>query len=156
MRDPFSGRWMRRVISMAMLCGLLFPLNATAQNKNEEEPVVDENGLPTYKVVEGKVDRGTYNGYRRYHSACHVCHGPEGLGGSFAPNLTESLKVIDYEAFAEIVVNGRQAAGASGDRVMPSFGMDPNVMEHMDDIYRYLKARSDGALDRGRPERIAQ
>ena len=37
---------------------------------------------------------------------------------------------------------------------MPSFGTDQNVMPYINDIYGYLKARSDGKLDRGRPERI--
>ena len=34
---------------------------------------------------------------------------------------------------------------------MPGFGTDPNVMCYLDDIYAYLKARSDGVLARGRP-----
>ncbi|WP_236024891.1 c-type cytochrome, methanol metabolism-related [Arenibaculum pallidiluteum] len=128
---------------------------AHAQNQPaEEEALVDKEGLPTYKVEGGKVDRGTYNGYRRYHNSCHVCHGPDGLGSTFAPNLTDSLKRLDYYKFAETVAAGRKSEGASGDRVMPSFGTDANVMSHLDDIYRYLKARSDGALERGRPQRI--
>ena len=40
-----------------------------------------------YSVVDGKVDLATYNGYRRYHSSCHVCHGPDALGSSYAPAL---------------------------------------------------------------------
>lgn len=107
-----------------------------------------------YHVVDGKVDRGTYNGYRRYHSSCHVCHGPDGLGSSFAPPLIETLRQLDYEAFAEVVVNGRENVGASSNSVMPSFAFDPNVMEYMNDIYGYLRARTDGVLDRGRPQRI--
>ncbi|QQP90829.1 c-type cytochrome [Skermanella sp. TT6] len=107
-----------------------------------------------YIVEDGKVDQGTYNGFRRYHSSCHVCHGPDGLGGSFAPALVESVKRLDYDQFAEIIANGKQEAGASGQRVMPSFGTDQNVMLYVADIYGYLKARADGKIDRGRPERI--
>ena len=107
-----------------------------------------------YIVEDGKVDQGTYNGFRRYHSSCHVCHGPDGLGGSFAPALAESLKYLDYDKFAEIIANGKAQQGATGQRVMPAFGTDQNVMLHVADIYGYLKARSDGKLDRGRPERI--
>jgi methanol metabolism-related c-type cytochrome len=107
-----------------------------------------------YVVDEGKVDRGTYNGYRRYHSSCHVCHGPDGLGSSFAPALTESLKRLSYDQFIEVIANGRASAGATGDKVMPSFGTDQNVMLYLEDLYGYLKARSDGALNRGRPERL--
>jgi hypothetical protein len=34
---------------------------------------------------------------------------------------------------------------------MPSLGTNKNVMCYIDDIYVYLKARSDGAVGRGRP-----
>jgi len=37
----------------------------------------DKDGNPTYKISgEGVVDWYTYSGFRRYHSDCHVCHGP--------------------------------------------------------------------------------
>ena len=36
---------------------------------------------------------------------------------------------------------------------MPAFGEAMDVMENIDDIYSYLKARADGAIGRGRPER---
>lgn len=120
-----------------------------------EAPATDPLEKP-YIVQDGKVDSGTYNGFRRYHSSCHVCHGPDGLGSTFAPALTDSLRRLDYYAFVDVVVNGRQTAGSTGNRVMPSFAEDPNVMLHIDDIYGYLKARSDGALDRGRPQRIGR
>jgi len=119
----------------------------------EKETETDPYKKP-YIVEDGKVDQGTYNGYRRYHSSCHVCHGPDGLGGSFAPALVESLKHIDYDTFAATIANGKAEKGATGQRVMPSFGTDQNVMLYVQDIYGYLKARSDGKLDRGRPERI--
>ena len=37
---------------------------------------------------------------------------------------------------------------------MPSFGEDPNVMNYVDDIYAYLKARADGVIGRGRPDKM--
>ena len=33
--------------------------------------------------------------------------------------------------------------------VMPAFGMNPNVAPHINDIYRYVKARADGKIRRG-------
>lgn len=141
--------------SMFVVPAVFFAAMAFANPVAAQDAPVDADGLPIYEVQDGKVDKGTYNGYRRYHNSCHVCHGPDGMGGSFAPALTDSLKQLDYSAFADTVTNGRKVQGAGGgDRVMPSFGLDPNVMLHMDDIYRYLKARSDGKLDRGRPTRI--
>ena len=38
---------------------------------------------------------------------------------------------------------------------MPAFGTNPNVMCYLDDIFVYLRARSNGALGRGRPEKHA-
>ena len=34
---------------------------------------------------------------------------------------------------------------------MPAFGTNQNVMCYLDDLYIYLRARADGALQRGRP-----
>ena len=115
-------------------------------------PVSAQEEKP-YSVVDGKVDKGTYNGWRRYHADCHTCHGPDGLGSSYAPNLTESLKRLSYEDFAEVVINGRQNVSGTAQNVMPAFGENQDVALYLDDIYAYLKARSDGALDRGRPQR---
>lgn len=109
-----------------------------------------------YTVVDGKVDKGTYNGWRRYTESCLRCHGPDGAGSSYAPDLLDSLKTIDEDQFKEVVVNGRQNVTASSTSVMPPFGEVEDVMIYIDDIYAYLKARSDGVLGRGRPDRIEQ
>lgn len=118
-------------------------------------PAMAQENKP-YSVVDGKVDQGTYNGYRRYHAACHTCHGPDGLGSSYAPNLVESLKTMPYEAFADVVINGRENVTGTQKNVMPGFGTVQDVATYLDDIYGYLKARSDGVLGRGRPERQQQ
>ncbi|KAA2213506.1 c-type cytochrome [Teichococcus oryzae] len=108
-----------------------------------------------YQVQDGKVDRGTYNGYRRYGNACERCHGQDGAGSSFAPNLTESLKRLSHEQFMEVVINGRQNVTSSQQSVMPPFGQVEDVVLYIEDIYAYLKARSDGAIGPGRPQRMA-
>jgi methanol metabolism-related c-type cytochrome len=107
-----------------------------------------------YTVVDGKVDFGTYDGYRRYEAYCLRCHGPDGAGSSYAPALAESLKSLSYEQFLETVVYGRKNVSASQQSVMPAFGEAIDVMENIDDIYSYLKARADGVVGRGRPERL--
>jgi methanol metabolism-related c-type cytochrome len=108
---------------------------------------------PPYTIKAGKVDIHVFNGYRRYGDSCMRCHGPDGAGSSYAPDLTDSLKHMSQDKFTDTVINGRQNVSASNDRVMPSFGTVPDVVNYLDDIYAYLKARSDGKLGRGRPER---
>ena len=109
-----------------------------------------------YTIKDGKVDKGTYNGWRRYTESCLRCHGPDGAGSSYGPDLLDSLKTMSEEDFKEVVVNGRVNVNQANQNVMPQFGMVEDVMLYIDDIYAYLKARSDGVLDRGRPERIEQ
>jgi methanol metabolism-related c-type cytochrome len=124
-------------------------LSAAAQ-----QPTAAPEEAP-YKIEDGRVDRGTYNGYRRYGNSCERCHGQDGAGSSFAPSLVESLKRLTHDQFAEVVVNGRQNVTTSQQNVMPPFGQVEDVILYLDDIYGYLKARSDGALGRGRPQRAA-
>ena len=107
-----------------------------------------------YFMIDGKIDFGTYNGFRRYHSACHVCHGPDALGSSYAPNLLDSMKTVPFGKFLEIVAVGQTTDRGGTKFVMPGFGPNPDVIDNVDDIYSYLKARADGVLGRGRPERL--
>jgi len=110
---------------------------------------------PVYMVQDGRVDQHTFNGYRRYGESCHRCHGPDGAGSSYAPNLTESLKKLSYEDFVNVIINGRQNVTKSQNNVMPAFGTTEDVVLYIDDIFGYLKARSDDKLPRGRPKRVA-
>jgi methanol metabolism-related c-type cytochrome len=120
--------------------------------KSEDGKYLDKEGSPTYKIQsDGTVDWYTYSGYRRYHSECHVCHGPDGMGSSYAPALKDSLKTINYGDFLGIVASGRKNVSSAQENVMPAFGDNPNVTCYMDDIYVYLRARSTDALGRVRP-----
>ena len=122
--------------------------------KSEDGKYLDKDGNPTYnKADDGTWDWYTFSGYRRYHSECHVCHGPDAEGSTYAPALKESLKTMTYDQFVDTVVNGRVNVTADTKKVMPSFGTNRNVMCYMDDIYAYVKARSDGTLARERPEK---
>jgi mono/diheme cytochrome c family protein len=102
-----------------------------------------------YTVVDGyKVDAETMKGFRAWRAAaCDRCHGAnqEGLVG---PSLINSLKTLSKEEFAKTVANGRLEKG------MVSFSGSPTVMENMDQLYAYLKGRSDGAITRAKVEEI--
>ena len=122
--------------------------------KSEDGKYYDKEGNPTYKVQsDGTVDWSTYSGFRRYHSDCHVCHGPDGEGSTYAPALSNSLKTISFPDFSNVVVNGRKNVNTAQESVMPSFGTNPNVMCYLDDIFVYLRARANDAIPRGRPQK---
>jgi mono/diheme cytochrome c family protein len=107
-----------------------------------------------YTIVNGKVDMKTYNGWRRYTESCMRCHGPDGAGSSYAPDLVNSAKHMTQDQFNEIVVNGKTDVNTAAENVMPPFGTVEDVMDYLDDIWAYLKARADGVVGRGRPPRV--
>jgi methanol metabolism-related c-type cytochrome len=114
----------------------------------------DKTTEKPYTITDGKVDKKTFNGWRRYTQSCLRCHGPDGAGSSYAPSLVDSAKHMTQDEFNEIVVNGRTNVNAASENVMPPFGEVEDVVAYLDDIWAYLKARADGALGRGRPPRI--
>jgi methanol metabolism-related c-type cytochrome len=124
--------------------------------KSEDGKWSDKNGTPTFKLdKEGSVDWYTYVGFTRYSSECLRCHGPDGMGSSYAPALMESMQRLSYTDFYAIVAGGKKDVSASQDLVMPANGENKNVMCFIDAIYIYLRARADGAVDRGRPAKHA-
>ncbi|RUU50669.1 c-type cytochrome, methanol metabolism-related [Mesorhizobium sp. M2C.T.Ca.TU.002.02.1.1] len=151
----------RIAISVLALALLPFagPTSAQAEDsadkakavKDEGGKYLDADGNPTYKIENGTVDWYTFSGYRRYHSDCHVCHGQDGMGSTYAPALANSLKTIDYPTFLSIVAQGRKNTANGKENVMPAFGDNKNVYCYLDDLYVYLRARADGAAPRGRP-----
>jgi mono/diheme cytochrome c family protein len=94
-----------------------------------------------YTVVDGTmVDENTLKGFKTWRAAaCDRCHGAnqQGLVG---PSLIESLKVLTKAEFKTTVTNGRLEKG------MPSFSASKMVMSNLDNLYAYLKGRSDGAI----------
>ena len=121
--------------------------------KVEDGKYTDASGSPTFHVTDNgkKVDWYSYSGYRRYHAECHVCHGPDGMGSTYAPALKDSLKRLSYEEFYGILAGGRQNHTAGNESVMPAFGDNKNVMCYANDLYVYLRARAAGAWGRARP-----
>jgi methanol metabolism-related c-type cytochrome len=112
----------------------------------------DADGNPTYKIgPNDHVDWYTFSGYRRFNGSCETCHGFDGSGSSFAPDLTQSLKTMSYGDFQNVVINGKKDVNTAQSLVMPTFGDNKNVMCYLDDIYVYLRARADGSQGSGRP-----
>ncbi len=99
---------------------------------------------PLYTVKEGnQVDPKTLQGWKTWRAmACERCHGAsqEGLVG---PALVNSLKVLTKEQFHTTVTQGRLEKG------MPNFGGVKLVQDNWENLYAYLKGRSDGNIAPG-------
>ena len=91
------------------------------------------------------VNQSEYNGWKTFAVNCTRCHGEDAVGSTIAPNLMKSLREhVDHEIFVQTVKNGRP------DKGMPTWG--PLLTDkQVEDLYAYLKARSEGRLAPGRP-----
>lgn len=134
-------------------------------------------------IAADQVDSETFIGWNLYHDSCVTCHGVGGVGTSLAPDLTESLKHLTATEFRLKVLNRylievpREDAMAETRSIvrdsfiremnksemteamgmpMPKWKHNPIVEEHVDYIYKYLKARSIGAIGPDRPELIKE
>ncbi len=114
---------------------------ASTAAAQQPAPNAAAGSKPYGTVVDGtKVNPAVMEGFRAWRaSACDRCHGPnqEGLVG---PSLIESLKTLSKDDFRKTLMEGRLEKG------MPSWKESKTVTDHMDDLYAYLKGRSDGAI----------
>ncbi len=128
--------------------------------KDEDGKWVLPDGTISYHVKkDGGLDWYTYSGFKRYHDAggCTQCHGPAGKGSTFGPELVEWLKNKDYATFQDIVADGRIIRKPGGGKsVMPALRGNKNVMCFLEDIYAYLRGRSQGAMNELRPSARAR
>jgi hypothetical protein len=102
-----------------------------------------------HQAPKDTVDQATYDGWKQYNLNCARCHGEDVLGSTIAPHLVASLKpdgpINTQEAFVQVVCAGRPEKG------MPSWcalGMEPAKINQ---IYSYVKGRSEGKIRPGRP-----
>ena len=98
-----------------------------------------------YTVSDGtKVDAKTLDGFKIWRAAaCDRCHGAnqEGLVG---PSLLDSIKKLSKDDFVKTLKEGRLEKG------MPAWNTNDQVMKGMDNLYAYLKGRSDGAITKAK------
>jgi hypothetical protein len=166
-----SAGWGRP--AAVLLAAVLCAMNGTAATQVSSDPLPGE-----YRVEGGRVDAGTYSGWRIYHTSCHGCHGLAGQGTDIAPNLLSRIKNLTPRGFAtkvltsyRIVDNGvddpatarealledilKRERRSRGQVVMPAWDSDDQVPPHVLDLYAYLNARADGVLGPGRPRPAA-
>jgi mono/diheme cytochrome c family protein len=91
------------------------------------------------------VTQSEYEGWKVFAVNCTRCHGEDAIGSAIAPSLVKSLQgPVTHAVFVQTVTEGRVAKG------MPAWGplLTPTQIEN---LYSYLKARSEGRLATGRP-----
>ena len=161
-------RLLHRIAVAALLC--IAAAAAPAQPR-EAPPMPGD-----YRIVDGRVDRGTYVGWRLFHSACFGCHGVGAVGTAVAPNLLERIPTMTPRDFASKVLTSyrlvspadddsaqardatleeilkRDRTAARGQVLMPAWGGHADVPPHVLDLYAYLSARAAGALGPGEPK----
>jgi cytochrome c553 len=135
-------------LSTTLSSALLFACTVTAYGQAASAPSATGTAkTPLYTVVDGyKVDPNTLLGFKTWRSAaCDRCHGAnqEGLVG---PSLVNSLKTLSKDDFVKTVANGRP------NTQMIAFSGNAEVMKNIDQLYAYLKGRSDGAITKARVE----
>jgi mxaJ protein len=97
------------------------------------------------------VSDAAYQGWKWFHVYCYRCHGVDAFGGQLAPDLRHSLGPdggVTHDLFIRTVTDGRTTKG------MPSWKtlLDSTQIE---ELYAYVKLRSDGTLPPGRPHRAS-
>jgi hypothetical protein len=126
---------------------------SSAQTATQPQPPAPPQEAPLrdayHQAPRDTVDQTTYDGWKQYNLNCARCHGEDVTGTTIAPHLIMSLKpdgpINTQELFVQTVCAGRPEKG------MPSWcalGMDP---AKINEIYAYVKGRSDGKIAPGRP-----
>jgi len=109
-----------------------------------------------YQVVCGKakettvnpcqVDKATFEGWRIFHAFCQGCHARDAQGSIVAPHLLESLQTMSKQVFSEKLLDDYQ--------VYHPWIAGHEVATHVDELWAYLKARTDGVLPVNRPGQL--
>lgn len=92
-----------------------------------------------------------YQGWKWFHVYCYRCHGTDAFGGQLAPDLRHAVSSdgsVTAELFLVTTRDGRPEKG------MPAWSQLLDARQ-IQQLYAYLKARSDGRLAAGRPHREA-
>jgi hypothetical protein len=133
----------------AVLCVSVLLMTAAGGAANDaEDPGQTQGGksvsTPLYSVKDGnKVDPNTLMGWKTWRAmACERCHGQE-QEGLVGPSLVNSLKVLTKDQFHTTIINGRIEKG------MPNFGASKMVQDNWENLYAYLKGRSEGNIQPG-------
>jgi mxaJ protein len=105
-----------------------------------------ESGRKVDKLL---VSPDEYQGWKWFHVYCFRCHGIDAVGTTLAPNLVNSTGPqgsVTHDVFLKTVKEGRPDKGMQSWTSL----LDDSQIEQ---LYLYVKARSDGRLAPGRPHK---
>jgi hypothetical protein len=118
---------------------------AQGADTSNEQPLRDAYHQPPKDTV----TQAVYDGWKQFNLNCARCHGEDVSGTTIAPHLIVSLKpdgpINTKELFVQTVCAGRPAKG------MPAWCALGLGMDKINDIYLYVKGRSDAKISPGRP-----
>jgi len=121
------------------------PSADTATTQTADAPLRDAY----HQAPRDTVPQDVYEGWKQFNLNCARCHGEDVTGTTIAPHLIMSLKpdgpINTKELFVSTVCAGRPAKG------MPPWCSLGLGMDKIQEIYLYVKGRSDGKIAPGRP-----
>ena len=127
---------------------------APAPSRGQDSLIAAENAGTAlrdayHQAPRDTVSQAVYNGWKQFNLNCARCHGEDVSGTTIAPHLIVSLKpdgpINTKEIFVQTVCAGRPAKG------MPAWCALGLGMDKINDIYEYVKGRSDAKISPGRP-----
>ena len=103
---------------------------------------------PPVAMAAATATEAEYQGWRYYQLYCARCHGDDALGSLLAPDLRHALSAggVSQDSLTLVVRRG------SDDKQMPAF---EELLDgaRIDQVYAYIKGRSQGRIPAGRPRR---
>ncbi|MGH7514806.1 MAG: c-type cytochrome [Gemmatimonadales bacterium] len=121
------------------------PQQQDTSTQTAEAPLIDAY----HQAPHDTVSEAVYDGWKQFNLNCARCHGEDALGTTIAPHLILSLKpdgpINTKELFVQTVCAGRPTKG------MPSWCALGLGIDKINDIYLYVKGRSDAKISPGRP-----
>ena len=147
----------RCVLTCSLLCAFGIATAIASQNKpaaTAARPAASAATAPVATAAQSEIYKSVYNGWKWWHVYCFRCHGEDAMNPILpaAPDLRWSLsptgKAFPHDSFVNTALNGRLDKGMPAWKVM----LDTAAIE---ELYTYVKARSDGWLKPGRPHRLS-
>jgi mono/diheme cytochrome c family protein len=129
-------RWLCGAI--AMLCAVVV-FSSGLQGAPRQAPPAAAAASAAYVDV--------YNGWKWWHVYCYRCHGVDASGSTTAPNVSDPALKITRAGFIKSVRTGVPDTAMQGWSKL----LDDKQIEQ---LYVYVKARTDKVLPPGRPDEI--